>query len=118
MPRRDAADRRVLQTMTSAAITGRSPDEHGVGQATDLDWLPDRGRALRRGSIMLRAVDRLSLSIAPGEVLARGRVRQWKDHSGRAILRLLEPTADHTVEGPTSRILTSRRFARCDGACR
>ena len=63
-------------------------------EATDLTVsFPTGGGLLRRGSIMLRAVDRLSLSIAPGEVLGLvGESGSGKTTAGRAILRLLEPT--------------------------
>ena len=63
-------------------------------EATDLTVsFPTGGGLLRRGSIMLRAVDRLSLSIAPGEVVGLvGESGSGKTTAGRAILRLLEPT--------------------------
>jgi ABC-type oligopeptide transport system ATPase subunit len=63
-------------------------------ETTDLTVsFPTGGGLLRRGSIMLRAVDRLSLSIAPGEVLGLvGESGSGKTTAGRAILRLLEPT--------------------------
>jgi oligopeptide/dipeptide ABC transporter ATP-binding protein len=52
------------------------------------------GGLLRRGSIALRAVDRLDLSIAPGEVVGLvGESGSGKTTVGRAILRLLEPSA-------------------------
>ncbi len=54
---------------------------------------PSGGGILRRASIALRAVDRLSLSIAPGEVLGLvGESGSGKTTVGRAILRLLEPS--------------------------
>jgi oligopeptide/dipeptide ABC transporter ATP-binding protein len=54
---------------------------------------PSGGGILRRASIELRAVDRLSLSIAPGEVLGLvGESGSGKTTVGRAILRLLEPS--------------------------
>ena len=63
-------------------------------EATDLTVsFPTGGGLLRRGSIMLRAVDRLNLSIAPGEVVGLvGESGSGKTTAGRAILRLLEPT--------------------------
>jgi oligopeptide transport system ATP-binding protein len=63
-------------------------------EATDLTVsFRTGGGLLRRGSIMLRAVDRLSLSIAPGEVVGLvGESGSGKTTVGRAILRLLEPT--------------------------
>ena len=63
-------------------------------EATDLTVsFPTGGGLLRRGSIMLRAVDRLSLSIAPGEVVGLvGESGSGKTTAGRANLRLLEPT--------------------------
>jgi oligopeptide/dipeptide ABC transporter ATP-binding protein len=52
------------------------------------------GRLLRRRSTALRAVDRLSLSIAPREVVGLvGESGSGKTTAGRAILRLLEPSA-------------------------
>jgi oligopeptide/dipeptide ABC transporter ATP-binding protein len=48
---------------------------------------------LRRGSATLRAVDRLSLSISAGEVVGLvGESGSGKTTTGRAILRLIEPT--------------------------
>ena len=63
-------------------------------EATDLTVsFPSGGGLLRGGRIMLRAVDRLSLSIAPGEVVGLvGESGSGKTTAGRAILRLLEPT--------------------------
>jgi oligopeptide/dipeptide ABC transporter ATP-binding protein len=88
-------------------------------EATDLTVsFPTGGGLLRGGSIMLRAVDRLNLSIAPGEVLGLvGESGSGKTTVGRAILRLLEPTggsirfegADIThLDKPTLRPLRRR----------
>ena len=55
---------------------------------------PAGGGMLRGGRIALRAVDRLNLSIAPGEVVGLvGESGSGKTTAGRAILRLLEPSA-------------------------
>jgi oligopeptide/dipeptide ABC transporter ATP-binding protein len=55
---------------------------------------PSRGGTLRGGRIALRAVDRLNLSIAQGEVVGLvGESGSGKSTAGRAILRLLEPSA-------------------------
>ena len=49
---------------------------------------------LQRGRIALRAVDRLNLSIAQGEVVGLvGELGSGKSTAGKAILRLLEPSA-------------------------
>jgi len=64
-------------------------------ETTDLTvQFPSSGGLLRRANTGgLRAVDRLSLSIAPGEILGLvGESGSGKTTTGRAILRLLEPT--------------------------
>jgi oligopeptide transport system ATP-binding protein len=49
---------------------------------------------MRRGQVALRALDRLNLSIAPREVVGLvGESGSGKTTAGRAILRLLEPSA-------------------------
>jgi oligopeptide/dipeptide ABC transporter ATP-binding protein len=55
---------------------------------------PSRGGTLRGGRIALRAVDRLNLSIAQGDGVGLvGESGSGKSTAGRAILRLLEPSA-------------------------
>ena len=75
---------RCCRAMTSAAITGRSPDEHGAGRGNRSDReLPNRGRAAaprqhhvaRGGSA--EPVDRPGRGGGAG-----GRVGQRKDHRG------------------------------------
>ena len=96
VPRRDAADLRGARRDTmSAASTGRSAMSTALVEATDLTVRFPIGRraAASRQHAMLRAVDRLSLSIAPGEVVGLvGESGSGKTTAGRAILRLLEPT--------------------------
>ena len=54
---------------------------------------PTGGGVLGGGRVALRAVDRLNLSIAPGEVVGLvGESGSGKTTAGRAILRLLEPS--------------------------
>jgi oligopeptide transport system ATP-binding protein len=64
-------------------------------EATDVTvTFPAGGGMLRGGRIVLRAVDRLNLSIAAGEVVGLvGESGSGKTTAGRAVLRLLEPTA-------------------------
>src|SRR5579871_5902448 len=63
-------------------------------EAIDLTvTFPVGGGILRGGHAQLRAVDRLNLSIAQGEVVGLvGESGSGKTTAGRAILRLLEPT--------------------------
>ena len=66
--------------------------DRALVEATDLTvTFPVARRDIpRRASIALRAVDRLSLAIAPGEVLGLvGESGSGKTTTGRAILRLL-----------------------------
>ena len=65
-----------------------------VVEVNDLGVSFPAGRGIfGRGSLMLRAVDRLSVAIQPGEVVGLvGESGSGKTTAGRAILRLLEPT--------------------------
>jgi peptide/nickel transport system ATP-binding protein len=64
-------------------------------EATDVTVsFPSGGGMLRGGRMALRAVDRLNLSIAAGEVVGLvGESGSGKTTAGRAVLRLLEPTS-------------------------
>jgi oligopeptide/dipeptide ABC transporter ATP-binding protein len=64
-------------------------------EATDMTVsFTSGGAILRRHHATLRAVDRLSLSIAPGEVVGLvGESGSGKTTAGRALLRLLKPSA-------------------------
>ena len=64
-------------------------------EATDVTVsFPSGAGMLRGGRMTLRAVDRLNLSIAAGEVVGLvGESGSGKTTAGRAVLRLLEPTA-------------------------
>ena len=77
------------------AIIGPPAYELGRSEAHGCDRdLPLPGRNAERGRIALRAVDRLNLSIAQGEVVGLvGESGSGKSTAGRAILRLLEPSA-------------------------
>ena len=81
---------------------------------------PSRGGTLRGGRIALRAVDRLNLSIAQGEVVGLvGELGSGKSTAGRAILRLLEPSAGVIqFEGVDITHLDKPSCALCVGACR
>jgi len=64
-------------------------------ETTDLTVaFPSGGGVLRGGHQVIRAVDRLTLAIAPGEVVGLvGESGSGKTTAGRAILRLLRPSA-------------------------
>ncbi len=65
-----------------------------IVEAADLSVSFPAGRSLfGQSSVMLRAVDRISLSVAHGEVVGLvGEFGSGKTTAGRAILRLIEPT--------------------------
>ena len=75
---------------------------------------PIRRGLFSRVSGRVRAVDGISLTIAPGETLALvGESGSGKTTTGRCILRLLEPTAGHVrFEGADLLALTPREMRR------
>src|SRR5215469_11795183 len=91
-----AADiRGAAGTRRALSSLGRSGMSELLVEAIDLGVTFRSGSGvLAGGRAVLRAVDRLNLSIAPGEVVGLvGESGSGKTTVGRALLRLLEPAA-------------------------